>query len=282
MRMPRLLLVLPLTLGLTGCLSSYTLVKVKANGSGTVEQTTLVSPQMLGMMTGMMQGMAGGQNGGKPVKAPTVADMFKEEDLRAAAARMGTGVRFVSSTPAKADGREGVTAVYAFDDITKLSVNQAMTPPGGKSASITPKDESPIMFGLTGGMLGAKTLSITMPEGKPKAGAKPEKPEGTPDLKDMPPEMLAMMKTMFQGAKIGIDIEVDGKLIKTNSPYVTGSRITLMEVDLAALLEDPAKLQKMQEFGPNAGFDQVRAALGDIKGVKMPTERITTIDFVGR
>jgi hypothetical protein len=265
----------------TGCFSSYTLVKVKADGTGTVEQTTLISPQMVGMMAGMAAGMGGGQPGAKAAKPPTITDMFKEDELKAAAARMGEGVRFVSSTPAKAEGREGVTAIYAFDDITKLSVNQSMKAPGSTSPA---KSDSPIVFSLAPGLMGTKTLSITMPEGnkKPATGAKPAgKPDG-PDLASMPPEAMAMVKSMFQGAKIAIDVEVDGKVVKTNSPYVTGNKVTLMEVDLGALMDDPARLAKMQEMGKDAGFEQVRAALGDVKGIKIPAARVTTIEFAGR
>jgi hypothetical protein len=284
MRIPRplrLLLALPFTFILTGCISSYTLVKVNPTGAGTVEQTTLISPMMVGMMSGMAQSMGGEE--GKKSKPPTIADLFKEEELRKAAGNMGQGVRFVSSKPAKADGREGVTATYAFDDVTKIAVTQGMKTPGGNGSSAKVSNESPIVFGMTPGAGGAKVLSITMPEGRkdkdPTAKTKPAKPEGAPDMKDMPPEALAMMKTMFQGAKFGIDVEVGGQLIKSNSPHVTGSRVTLMEVDLGALMEDPTKLQKMQDLGSGASFEEARKVLGDVKGVKLPASRVTTIEF---
>jgi hypothetical protein len=280
MRIPRplrLLLVLPFTFMLTGCFSSYTLVKVNPTGAGTLEQTTLISPMMVGMMSGMAQSMGGEE--GKKAKPTTVTDLFKEEELRNAAANLGQGVRYVSSKPVKADGREGVTAIYAFDDVTKLSVNQAMKAPGGGGSSAKVSSESPIVFSMTPGAGGAKVLSITMPEGrKDAAKAKTAKPEGAPDMKDMPPEALAMVKSMFQGAKFGIDIEVP-QLIKSNSPHVTGSRVTLMEVDLGTLVEDPARLQRMQDLGPGASFEEARKVLGEVKGVKLPASRVTTIEF---
>jgi hypothetical protein len=280
MRIPRplrLLLVLPFVFMLTGCISSYTLVKVNPTGAGTLEQTTLISPMMVGMMSGMAQSMGGEE--GKKTKPPTIADLFKEEELRNAAANMGQGVRYVGSKPAKAEGREGVIATYAFDDVTKLSVNQGMKAPGGNGSSVKATNESPIVFAMTPGTGGSKVLTITMPEGKKDATAKPAKPEGAPDMKDMPPEALAMMKTMFQGAKVAIDVEVAGQLIKSNSPHVTGSRVTLMEVDLGAMMEDPAKLQQMQALGPGASFDEARKVLADVKGVKLPASRVTTIEF---
>lgn len=282
MRIPRpllALLALPLTLSLTGCISSYTLVKVKPDGTGTVEQTTLISPMMIGMMQGMAQGMAGekGEKGAKS-KPPSMADMFKEEELRAAADKMGEGVRFVSSTPAKSEGKEGVTAVYAFDDVTKLSVSQGMKAPGGGSGPSV-SNESPIQFKLAPGGGGAKVLSISMPERDKPAGATAKPNKSDDSMKDMPPEALAMMKSMFQGAKIGVDVEVVGKLVKTNSAYVNGSRITLMEVDLGALMEDPARFQKLQDLGPGASFDEARKVLGEVQGIKLPPGPVTTIEW---
>lgn len=276
MRIPRLLLVLPLAMCLTGCLSSYTLVKVKPDGAGTIEQTTLINPMMVGMMSGMAQGMAG--EAGAKAKPPTVADMFKEEELRAAAANMGEGVTFVSSKAHKADGKEGVIATYAFTDITKVRVNQSLNK--GAQAKPSGSTESPVVFGFAPGAGGSKVLSITMPEGKKSAGAKPAKPEGgAPDMKDMPPEALAMMKSMFAGAKIAIDVEVVGTLIKTNSPHVAGSKVTVMEVDLGALMEDPKKFQELQGLGSGASFEEAQKVLGDVKGVKIPSARTTTIEF---
>ena len=63
--------------------------------------------------------------------------------------------------------------------------------------------------------------------------------------------MMQMVKTMFQGFKVGIDLQVEGKIVKTNADYVNGSRITLLEIELAGLFEDEAKLKALQsKFGP--------------------------------
>ena len=87
----------------TGCIRSATLIKVKADGSGTVEQTML-------MNVGMVKGMFGGL-GAQPAETPGAVN---EADMQRAAQRMGEGVTFVSATPLKAeDGFEGSKAVNA-------------------------------------------------------------------------------------------------------------------------------------------------------------------------
>ena len=52
--------------------------------------------------------------------------MMNKEDLERTAARMGEGVRLVSSEPVKGDaGFEGTKAIFAFDDINKIQVTRA-------------------------------------------------------------------------------------------------------------------------------------------------------------
>ena len=56
---------------------------------------------------------------------------------------------------------------------------------------------------------------------------------------------------MFQGFKVNIDLQVDGKIVKTNADHVKGSKVTLLEMDLGALLADEAKLREVQKvLGP--------------------------------
>jgi hypothetical protein len=69
-------------------------------------------------------------------------------------------------------------------------------------------------------------------------------------------QMLDMMKPMFKGFKIGIDIEVAGKILKTNADHVAGSRVTLLEMDMEALLQDETKLKQVQALGPNASVSE--------------------------
>ena len=105
--------VVALSFVMTGCLQSGTLVKVKPDGSGTIEQTMLVNLQTL---KGMMAGMGGGQ---MKESTPGVMD---DADFKRTAERMG--VKPVSLTPLKEGAFEGSKAIFAFDDITKVRVDQ--------------------------------------------------------------------------------------------------------------------------------------------------------------
>jgi hypothetical protein len=267
MRAFRILAVLLATTVSTACLNSTTLVKVKPDGSGIVEQTTLVNTAAL---KGMMGANAGGPNG----------PMMNKADLERTAARMGEGVKLVSMEPVKGDsGFEGVKATFSFEDINKIQVSQGPSMGGGtgdgpRSAAPTPED--PVRFKLTRNGP-TSTLSINFidkaPTGKPENV--PSQPSGDmPDLTN--PMIMNMIKTMFAGFKINIGLEVIGSIVKTNAEYVAGPRITLLEMDVAALLADEAKFKALQgKIGPDASLSEVKPYLKDIKGIKVDGPSIT-------
>lgn len=259
MRVTRLLLILVATAGLTACLDSTTLVKLKPDGSGTVEQTTLVN---MAALKGMMPGAGAQAN----------APMSNKEELERTAARMGKGVRLVSTEPIKgANGFEGTKATFSFDDINQVEISQDPSIGGGTDAmrAGAAKSESPVKFNLTRNG-GTSTLAINFTD-RPAGTAKPAEPAAASDMPDLTnPMIMNMIKTMFNGFKINIALEVVGAIVKTNAEYVNGPRITLLEMDMAALLADEAKLKALQgKIGPDASFSEIKPYLKDIKGIKV-------------
>jgi hypothetical protein len=267
MRSLRILGVFLATFSLTACLNSTTLVKVKPDGSGTVEQTTLVNMAAL-------KGMTGAQGGG-----PT-GPMMNKEELERMAAQMGEGVRLVSSEPVKGDaGWEGTKAIFAFDDINKVQVSEGPGMSGGRGSrarSAEPTSDDPVRFKLarTGG---TSTLSINFIDRAPGGNKTEREPNQKPSEFDLTnPMIMNMIKTMLNGFKINIGLEVVGSIVKTNAEYVTGPRITLLEMDVAALLADEAKLKALQgKLGPDMSLSEVKPYLKDIKGIKIDGPSIT-------
>ncbi|HEX6322219.1 MAG TPA: hypothetical protein VFZ36_00725, partial [Vicinamibacterales bacterium] len=86
MRNIRILAFLAVAFAATGCLRATYTLNLKPDGSGTITSLTAMSQQ-------------GGMFGAQAATA-----MPTEDELRGQAAAMGQGVRFVSSTPYKADG----------------------------------------------------------------------------------------------------------------------------------------------------------------------------------
>jgi hypothetical protein len=246
------------TASLTACLDSTTIVKVKPDGSGTVEQTTLVN-------TAALKGMMGGA--GKETAAPEI----NRADLERTAARMGKGVRLVSAEKTTgAAGFEGTKAIFAFDDINDIQISQDPNLSGSTSGRLSsePTTDDPVKFKLTRGAT-SSTLSINFIDKAP--GAPDVNPAGKGDVPDLTnPMVMNMLKTLFQGFKINIALEVVGSIVKTNAEYVSGPRITLLEMDMASLLADEAKLKALQsKIGPDVSLTDVKPLLKDIKGIKI-------------
>lgn len=265
MTMNRLISILLAALVSGGCLNSATVLKVKPDGSGTIEQTLLMN---MAAMKGML--------GGLDPQGMKQSGPFNEAELKRSAERMGKGVRFVSSTPMKSGGFEGAKAIFAFDDITQVQVDQDPNLSGGSGGAgqTTPAKKSPVTFKLDRAG-GSSKLTVTFDEKTTAPASTP-----TPDASaKMDPAMFQMVKTMFQGFKVAIDLEVEGKIVKTNADYVNGSRITLLEIDMGALLEDEAKLKSLQSvIKPGASIADVKPLLKDFKGVKI-NHSVVTIEY---
>jgi hypothetical protein len=85
-----------------------------------------------------------------------------------------------------------------------------------------------------------------------------------------------MARALLAGARLRIAMEPAGRLVHTNSPYVDGSQVTLLDVDLDQFLANEAVLARLQDA---ANPDEVRAALKDVPGLKMPLEREVMVEF---
>jgi hypothetical protein len=266
MRLARVVAVLAASLSLAACINSGTLIKVKPDGSGTVEQTLLMNAQALkGLMMSLdPQGQAQGSS------------PFSEAQLKQTAEKLGKGVRYVSSTPLSQGGFEGVKAIYAFDDINQIRVDQDPNVAGSSTGTMSNADNSnPVTF-KHARQGGNSVLTVTFNENV-KAGAPP--PADAPPAQPPDPAMMQMIKSMFQGFRVAIDLEVDGKIVKTNADHVTGSRVTLLEVDMSALLEDEEKLRALQtQLRPGASIADVKPYLKDVKGVKI-NDPVVTIEY---
>jgi hypothetical protein len=244
----------------SGCINSASVIKVKKDGSGTIEQTLLVNAAAI---KGLMGGLGGGQ-----VKESS--SILNEAEFKRTAERMG--VRPVSLTPMKEGGFEGAKAIYAFDDVSQIRVDQdpQMSAAG---ASRRPGANDPIRFAMVK-QGDNSVLTITVDE--KAAASATSKASEAPRLENIDPAMMQMIKSMFQGFKVAMDLEVDGKIVKTNAEYVNGSRITLLEVDIAGVFEDEAKLKALQsKIGPGVTISELRPYLKDIKGVKINHPSLT-------
>ena len=150
------------------------------------------------------------------------------------------GVTYVSSTVINSSEGVGRDIKYAFTDVNTLKLDQAPPPPGGMPApGPQAADAGPrVSFAMTRQPGGNSILTITLPE-LPVLGG--DNAPSTPTA-----EQFAMIKPLLAGARMNIEIEPAGRLVRTSSPYVSGNRVTLLDVNVDAVLADETLLQRLQ------------------------------------
>jgi hypothetical protein len=277
MRFLRMTLALPLAASTVGCINLQTIVKVKPDGSGTMHQTMTMNPQA---MEGMMEAMAA-QMGGKVTKNDKPAGKAEKKTLpgtsaaeaKAKAAEFGEGVTFTSVDPIEKPDAMGATLNFAFKDVNKLTINPKPDKPGkamGAPAS-EEKPEDRLKFRFARAASGNPQLTVVMGDLK-RAG----KPSAAPPAPTKPEE-LAMMKQMFKGMRILVAVDVEGKVVKTNSPYVEGNRVTIIDFDFEKLMENP----NVPNLDPifEGSLDDARKALKGVKGIKMNVDPEVQVEF---
>lgn len=285
MRHLRVLALLGLAVFLGGCLNSTTVINVKADGSGTIEQTMTMNPQVAAQLQQMMSGFGEGAAQKSEGAAQKKGGFFNEADLRAAAPKMGQGVTFVSATPIHTAEAEGTKAVYAFTDITKLQMNQKPAAPGGAAAMGGMPGGSAaedILFRFAKTPAGTSKVTVVFPEAKIDEARKTKAAAQAQAAKTNDPMQaagLAMVKQMLNGLKISIVMQPAGRIVKTNSPYVEGQRVTLLEMDFGQLMSDEAMLQKLQAAG---SMEEMKPLLKGVKGVKINTDKEVSVEFASK
>ena len=258
----------------SGCINAVTTIRVKPDGSGTIEQTVAMKAEAAEQFAQMAAGFGGGAKAGAKAAPP---ELFSEQEMKDAATKYGEGVTFVSSKPIKTAEYVGRVATYSFTDITKVRISEKPpTPKGGMDTPGPKAAPEDVSFKFAKGAAGDSVVTVVFPEpdlAKKKADgtAKPKAPAEKPD-----PQQIAMMKKMFDGMHIEIGLEVAGTIVKTNSPYVQGSRVTLLEMDFTQLMNNDALLSQMGE--PDS-VEDAKKLLKDVKGFKINLDKEVSVEF---
>jgi hypothetical protein len=249
------LALVPAVLLTAACFQGQRVVKVNADGSGTIVDTVKLTEQAKGMMSAMEE---------MDKSTPAEKKAKKEAKYKERAAAMGLTFQ---STEAAADGTQRTT--YSFKDINTIKITSMPTMDSEKSDS----SDDPMVFKLAKN--GANSvLTVALPKGKPDASPQAKKPSPKPEEIQ---QALAMMKGMMAGLKMSFQVQPSGKLVKTSSPYVTGNTVTVLEMDFDQL--DEASLRKLasaDQSGPPP-----TELLKSLKGVKA-TEGEVTIEFAAK
>lgn len=261
---------------LSGCFQVIEVMHVNPDGSGTVEESMLLSKKFFAQMNEMMGGFAG--NGG--VK-PEPIELYDPAKLREQASAMGKGVTYLSGKKIETADFTGYSAVYAFTDINKLNLNQqasALGAPAGNGQSA-----QMLNFHFTKSCPGSPAkLTIEQPAEKKSAASPPAEeapPAATPASPSAPVDgEAAKILKMFMGMKFVLAIDINGTISSTNATYRDGNRITVLDFDMEKLGNSASQLEKLNRLKPGSLGD-AKELLKDFPGMKVDMNDKLTVVF---
>lgn len=284
---------------LGGCIQDTIVIHVKPDGSGTIEETSLISNSILEVMESFTSAIGGpdaeksGQDKKDAIKDDSqkeakkssdemIAKMVKDAELRAAT--YGASVKFVSAKPVTTDTGSGSFAVYSFQDINQIRVNQ--NPSDKLNSQKAEKDASPpkeefLLFSFVQGA--PSKLVVTFPAQKIAAVSPSSTPESTKGSeekanKEADAQAMEMIKEIFKDMKLVISLKFEGTIVKTNASYRDGSMVTLVEMDFNKFLDNADLLKKLNVAKPQS-IEETKTLLKNVKGLKFEMNNPVTVEF---
>ena len=238
----------------TGCMDVTMDIKVNKDGSGVLTQRVFMGGAMLGMMGAM-------GDGGD-------TSLYKVDDLKAAAEKMGDGVTFASVVDVtNKKGDKGFRASYNFPDITALNLQSSDDTGMGQ-----------MMEGMSFEFEGGETakLTINMP-GAAEGGSASDEGGGA---EQMGAEQMAQMQQMFDGMRFWIRVRVDGTIAETNAQYVNKRKtgVTLMKMDIGEMVKNVELMKKLEDSG-NSSPAAIKKVFGDVDFLRVEDQEKVEISF---
>lgn len=229
---------------LSSCVEIEHEIKLNKDGSGTITESMSMSAEVMQMMKAQ-----GGES---------ALDSMQDKDaMNAKAKTYGEGVTYLKTeTFKRADGGEGLRAIFEFKDINKVIFDPSS---GMSDIQNQPKEEvdasKKVSFVYKNG-----ELVIDVPDEE-----EPEEGQENPFDPDDP--QFAMMKEMLGGMKISMGITFPAGIEKTDATFVEGNHITFMELDFDKVLGDPDSLKSLGALS-NGGLKKMGDKIKTLKGIK--------------
>jgi hypothetical protein len=252
-----------------GCIQIETKLFVKKDGSGIISERVVMSKTFVNMLKEFAQSF----------QDTTSADefvLFNDEEIIDDAKSYGPDVSYVSHEFINDDKWEGYTAVYSFNDVSKVK--------------LTPDPEDKVEVGMAEEKNGqakdyyyfsfvkgdVAELIIDRPEFKTdKSGWEESEQDETQEVDDqLGDEFLGVMEGMSIKVKVGIE----GNIVNTNASYVDGSEITLFQMDLSEMMKNKDNFKEFTNKQPK-NVDEMQEFLEKFPSLKLEIEKPVKIEF---
>jgi hypothetical protein len=263
-----------LAIALVGCINMKTSIKLKKDGSGSIEQTFLLSNAVASMMNSNPEKKTDDESAAAPDMS---AQLMDKDKLAAYAKEMGEGVVLVSVTPFSEGEFSGYKAVYSFKDINKVKINQnpAELMPSGTSggATSTSTEKEYLTFSYAQG--GPNSLVIRMPA---LDKSKTKKSTDETEAQGMDESTISMMKEIYKDMKINIQVEIPGIITQSNAVYKTNSIVTLIDIDFNKILNDEKSFNTLVK-GNAESIEDMKVLVKNVKGLRMELQPAVNVYF---
>ena len=277
---------------LSGCIQNDTVIHVKPDGSGTIDETIALSNALAVSLQKMAKGLSEGAadtNTNTDSKANTdskdkaeVYDPIQAmmKDARSRETQYGPDVKFVSATPVKTETMIGYKAIYAFKNINNLRINQNPKNKTGMpddSQDKSRKKEEIIRFKLVKGPI--STLTVTMPEKtKDDKAADDVKQDKRQNKDEMDPNSAEIMKMFFKDMSMKLVLDIDGTIIDTNATYRDKSRLTLFDMHFGKIIENVEVFEKLNATQPKT-IAEMKELVKGMEGLKIEMHNPVVVSF---
>ena len=87
--------------------------------------------------------------------------------------------------------------------------------------------------------------------------------------------LMSLVRNLIQGAHVAVNVEPPGAIVKTNAPYLEGTRIVLLDIQLDQLFSEVG----FARLGSLKNMDDLKAFVKDTPGVKITLEPEVIVEF---
>ena len=290
----RLAALLVLATVLSGCFQTKSLLRLNADGSGTVEETVLMNSTLaMAVMAGGMGAMMGGMDGG----GMEMGDgPYSRASLEARAEAMNATLQSVEPVEILFGG--GYTATYAFADVNALRLDsdpssalpsELMDEMG--SGMGEPSAE-PITFEYD-----RARLVVRIPHTEPRPldevivdeaamgsyADDPKKQSMGMDADGSGADEFRQAAVVLKDMRFSLAVELPREVAETNGSFMDGRTLTLFDMDFGAMVQSPEAFETLEALDMDSGPPSFQvggmAALGSVPGMRVEPEQTVTVRF---
>lgn len=257
----------------TGCIEINTLITVNKDGSGTVEETVLLTREVINMISEFQKSFSDSTSETKPF------EFYNPEELEGQASNFGGKVKYLSSHEVSTENKSGYVVTYGFSDINELKINQ--NPDSRVKLEAVSEEPEVVKEFVTFSFKKGEPaeVRIRMPEDKKLTGdVNAETDSALQTMEADSVNLTEQIAAIFKDLRMSMTLKVNGDITKTNAEYRDGSIITLLDVNFSELLGNAEKLKEFRKVNPQ-NFEQVKEILKGIPGIKVEFNNPVFVQF---